>query len=96
MRTLLALALLLLAPLAHATSYPGYGDTGWSFVDKNECCQTAIAWAQEDSMVRCEASGGLPSTRFGMKRGTCKWQTRSDGYGRRVYRCWSETSIPCR
>lgn len=96
MRTLVVIALLAMGSMASAANYQGYGDTGWSFLNKRDCCDAAIAWAQEDSMVRCEQSGGLPSTRFGTRRGTCKWQWRQDGYGQRVYRCWSETTVNCR
>ncbi len=95
---ILALALVLLAVpfLADAAVFPGTSDTGWSWYDKSECCADAIELAQGDSMFRCERAGGLPSTRFGLRRGNCKFRSNVDGYGARIYRCWGSAKVSCK
>ncbi len=95
-----ALALLVagltLAPTATlASSFGGWGDTGWSHYDKRECCEDAVWLAQEDGIERCEASGGSAKVRSGTTRGVCDWDARGGGRDR-IYRCTAKTDVYCR
>lgn len=96
MRTWTTLALLALAAPAGAAQYPGWGDTGWGFYSKRDCCAQAIALAQQDSANRCAASGGTARPTSGIQRGSCEWEWTTDEYGRQVFRCASEAAIWCR
>ena len=97
MRIVALVLVLLAAPVvAEAAVFPGSSDTGWSWYDKSDCCADAIALAQEDSMFRCERSGGFPSARFGLRRGNCKFRTNVDAYGDRIYRCWGNAKVTCK
>ncbi|MBI5507049.1 MAG: hypothetical protein HY899_19855 [Deltaproteobacteria bacterium] len=85
-----------LAPAtALASSFGGWGDTGWSHYDKRECCEDAVWLAQDDAAARCEASGGVPRIRSGTTRGLCDWDARGGGSDR-VYRCTAKTDVYCR
>jgi hypothetical protein len=90
-------ALLIVAPLtARAEQYQGWGDTGWVYASKRECCDAAIAIAQDYSAAACETSGGVPRPFMGGgQRGVCKsdW-TQSDGG--LLYRCYAEAAVWCR
>lgn len=96
-RIVLAAALLVAtsATTALATSYEGYGDTGWTFDNKRDCCEEAVWLAQEDSIRRCEEAGGVPRVRSGSTRGLCDWDARGDSWNR-VYRCTATSSVYCR
>jgi len=89
-------ALLALCPSLLAAQYTGWGDTGWVYASKRECCNGAIALAYEDSEARCLLAGGLPRGMSGMRRGSCKWDWTTDASGTQLYRCYSEAGIPCR
>ena len=82
------------APAA-AGSYKGWGDTGWSFDNKRDCCEEAVWLAQEDSIARCERTGGWAKVCSGSTRGLCDWDARGNG-DNRVYRCTAEASLYCR
>jgi hypothetical protein len=84
-----------LASPAFATEYQGYGDTGWNWYDKRDCCEEAVFLAQDDSFRQCENAGGAPKVRSGSQRGLCDWDARGDGMDR-VYRCQAKTSVYCR
>lgn len=98
---LLAIAMAVLAgqamapAAASASSYGGWGDTGWNHYDKRECCEDAVWLAQEDGIMRCEATGGVARVRSGTTRGLCDWDARGSGRDR-VYRCTAKTDVYCR
>ena len=91
-------ALVLLAATgARAAQYPGWGDTGWVYASKRECCNAAIAFANEYSAQACVIAGGVPKGfSGGVQRGTCQpeWSQDEDGYV--LYRCYAEASVWCR
>ena len=91
-----AVAMLLLAgAAAMAASYHGFGDTGWDFENKRDCCEEAVWLAQEDSMRLCEMAGGHPKVRSGSTRGICDWDARGSGRDR-LYRCTAKADVYCR
>ena len=90
-----AWVVLLAATPALATSYKGWGDTGWNFYDKRECCEEAVWLAQEDSIRLCEMAGGNAKVRSGSTRGLCDWDARGDARDR-VYRCTANAEVYCR
>jgi len=81
---------------ALAAQFPGWGDTGFTFYSKRDCCAEAIALAQEDSAARCVTSGGIPKPTSGTRRGSCQWEWTTDASYRQVYRCVSEAAVWCR
>jgi len=81
---------------AWASQYPGWGDTGWSWNNKRDCCNDAIDIAAQYSEQACETSGGVPSRFAGAsQRGTCSadWMQADDGG--LIYRCRGEASVWC-
>ena len=92
------LAFLLIAATAFAGQYPGRGDTGWVHVGKRDCCNDAIALAQEDSAFVCRDVGGTPAPMRGgvQRRGFCSWESTLDDNGVTVFRCLAEATVPCR
>lgn len=84
-----------LAGPAFATEYAGYGDTGWNWYDKRDCCEEAVLLAQDDSFRQCENAGGAPKVRSGSQRGLCDWDARG-GTNDRIYRCQAKSSVYCR
>jgi len=99
-RTIATVAMLLVAVATsvRAGQYPGHGDTGWVYAGKRECCNEAIALAQEDSAAVCHQVGGTPNPmRGGVKRrGYCDWESAVHDDGRIFFRCQAEATIPCR
>lgn len=94
--SLLALLALLAAPgLAEAASYKGWGDTGWNFDNKRDCCEEAVWLAQEDSIRQCLDAGGRPKVRSGSTRGLCDWDAEGSSFDR-VYRCTANSEVYCR
>jgi len=97
---LLATIALLVVPTSHAAAaqYPGYGDTRWIHAGKRDCCNEAIALAQNESAAACRNVGGTPSpTRGGVqRRGFCQWESAVDDDGVTLFRCYAEASIWCR
>jgi hypothetical protein len=92
-----ALGLLLSAAGARAAQYPGWGDTGWVYASKRECCNAAIDIAASYSAQACANSGGLPRPFAGAsQRGTCKAEWMQDSSGDLLYRCYGEASVWCR
>src|SRR5262245_49926550 len=88
--------LLLTATGARAAQYPGWGDTGWVYASKRECCNAAIEIAAQYSAQACVTAGGVPKSFAGSsQRGTCsaEWM---QGQGGLVYRCYGEASVWCR
>src|SRR5436190_1647075 len=83
---------------ALAGQYPGRGDTGWIAAGKRDCCNEAIARAQEDSAIACRNVGGMPNPMRGgvQRRGFCQWESAVDDDGVTHFRCYSEATIPCR
>jgi hypothetical protein len=94
--TRFALAALLVACPAVAAQYPGWGDTGWDYGSKRDCCHAAIAIAQEYSAKACLDSGGRPRPTTGQQRGSCKTEWMQDEGGSMLYRCYGEAAIWCR
>ena len=98
-RTLLVIAaIVLLASRASAGQYPARGDTDWVYASKRECCDGAIAMAQNYSAAACLNSGGRPSAMRGgvQRRGFCTWESAVDANGATLFRCQAEATIPCR
>lgn len=96
----MALALVLLAALAApaVADYQGWADTGWTQIDKRDCCDAAVSKAQEDSVKRCRLAGGFPDFQFrrSSSRGSCTWDRRSTGGGDDVYRCKASAAVDCK
>ena len=93
-----AFAVLVGVPVgAGATQYPGWGETGWIYGSKRECCNAAIAIASQHSAQACLDSGGVPrSFRGGVQRGTCQPRWTQDDSGALLYRCYAEAAVWCR
>jgi hypothetical protein len=82
---------------ASAAQYRGWGDTGWVYASKRDCCNAAVELANEDGALRCLEAGGQPSAlRGSRKRGSCSWTWMQDPNGEVVYRCQSEAQSSCR
>src|SRR5215510_3537340 len=79
--------------VARAAQYQGWGDTGWVYASKRDCCNGAIALAQQYSMNACVDSGGVPRPTTGMQRGSCQWDWTQDGSGNMLYRCYGEAAV---
>ena len=94
---MLAVALLLaFAAGARASEYPGWGDTGWVYASKRECCNAAIGIASQYSEQACTTAGGRPSPFAGeAQRGSCSAQWTQDAGGNVLYRCTGEASLWC-
>ena len=91
-----ATALLVAAAGARAAQYPGWGDTGWVYASKRECCNAAIDIAAEYSANACVTTGGVPRSFAGAsQRGTCsaEWMQHD---GSLLYRCYGEATVWCR
>lgn len=81
---------------ARASEYPGWGDTGWVYESKRECCNDAIAIASQYSERACANSGGRPSPFVGGgQRGSCSAQWTQDRDENTMYRCYGEASVWC-
>ena len=92
-----AAGLVLVAAGAPAAQYPGWGDTGWVYASKRECCNAAIDLAASYSSQACLTVGGVPSPFAGAsQRGTCSAQWMQDEDGNLLYRCYGEASVWCR
>ena len=90
-------ALFLVATPTRAAQYPGWGDTGWVYASKRECCNAAIGIAAEYSAQACINIGGVPRPFAGSsQRGTCSSEWMSDGEGGLLYRCFGEATVWCR
>jgi hypothetical protein len=89
--------LLLMGAGADASQYPAWGDTGWVYASKRDCCNAAIAIAQEYSAQACSNTGGVPRPPMGGgQRGSCTWQWMQDADGNVLYRCEGEAALWCR
>ena len=94
---LVVVALLSVPCIAEATQYEGWGDTGWVYASKRECCNGAIAIAQDYSAAACYTSGGVPRPPMGGgQRGMCSSEWMQDEYGEMLYRCYASASLWCR
>ena len=84
--------------VASAAEYPARSDTGWVHTGKRECCNDAVAQAQENSAIVCQNLGGRPAPMRGgvQRRGSCAWESDVDADGVTVFRCQSEAVVPCR
>jgi hypothetical protein len=93
-----AAALVATATVAAARQYPGRGETGWTYASKRDCCDEAIARAQQDSAAICENVGGIPSPMRGgvQRRGSCAWESTRDDAGDVLFRCQAEATVLCR
>lgn len=90
-------ALLFSAGGAGAAQYPGWGDTGWVYASKRECCNAAIDIAASYSQQACVTVGGVPSPFAGAsQRGTCSSEWTQDQDGNLLYRCYGEAAVWCR
>ena len=94
---LMAISLADLPRAVEASEYPAWGDTGWMYGSKRECCNAAIAIAQQYSMEACLNVGGTPRPmRGGAARGSCESQWTQGPDGGMLYRCVSESAVWCR
>ena len=94
---LAACALLGAIGTARATEYPGWGDTGWIYASKRDCCNQAIAIAAQYSSAYCVNAGGNPTSFVGGgQRGSCSANWQQDDSGAMMYRCYGESSVWCR
>lgn len=92
-----AAAVSILAGVAVASQYPGWGDTGWVYASKRECCTAAINIAAQYSADACGSAGGVPRAFAGAsQRGTCSAEWRQDPGAGVLYRCYGEASVWCR
>jgi hypothetical protein len=101
MRTMTALAVAVVLGLGagtvRAAQYPGWGDTGWVYASKRECCNAAIDIAAQYSAGACANTGGVPRPFAGSsQRGTCSAEWMQDEEGAILYRCYGEASVWCR
>jgi hypothetical protein len=97
MRVLTVVALVLSAAAVEAAQYPGWGDTGWIYASKRECCNEAIDIAADYSANACVTAGGMPRPFAGAsQRGTCSSEWSQDEDGGMMYRCYGEASVWCR
>jgi len=93
----LGLLLVLGAVGAHAAQYPGWGDTGWVYASKRDCCNAAIDIAAQYSAGACANAGGVARPFAGSsQRGTCSAEWMQDENGAMLYRCYGEASVWCR
>src|SRR5262245_9316602 len=94
----LAVPLLLVAgTAARAAQYPGWGDTGWVYASKRDCCNAAIDIAAEYSAQACMTAGGVPRPFAGAsQRGTCSSEWTQADDGSLLYRCYGEAAVWCR
>lgn len=91
-----AATFLVLEATADAAEYAGWGDTGWGYGSKRECCNAAIELAADYSAWACLNAGGVPSPFAGAsQRGTCtaEWRQLDGGV---LYRCHGEAAVWCR
>lgn len=101
-RTLTTVALATMVFLAtaprvvRASEYPAWGDTGWVYASKRECCNAAVQIAQQYSMEACIAVGGVPRPMRGAARGSCEAEWTQLDTGAILYRCVSESAVWCR
>lgn len=87
---------LVVAAGVEAAEYPGWGDTGWIYASKWQCCNEAIGIASQYSEQACMTSGGRPSPFAGeAQRGSCSAQWTQDADGNVLYRCSGEASVWC-
>ena len=94
---IILLALLLVSSAARAEQYQGWGDTGWVYASKRDCCNAAINIAAEYSAQACINMGGVPRPFAGAsQRGTCTSEWTQDQQGGLLYRCYGEASVWCR
>ena len=95
-RAVLIAALLLMSAATHAVAaeYEGAANTGWVWDNQRDCCDDAVALAQQDSAVRCRDAGGAPRIPGGLARGMCDWEVQGDVEGR-MYRCTATANVPC-
>ena len=97
-RTVLLAVVLLLAFGAgvRASEYPGWGDTGWIYASKRDCCNEAIGIASQYSEQACLNTGGRPSSFEGEgQRGSCSPQFTQDDDGNVLYRCSGQAAVWC-
>jgi hypothetical protein len=95
--TFCAAIVLVAATAARAEQYQAWGDTGWVYASKRDCCDAALAIAQEYSADMCITAGGVPRPPFGGgRRGTCTSDFMQDEAGGMLYRCYGEAAIWCR
>ena|SRR5215831_18503695 len=81
---------------AIASEYPGWGDTGWVYASKRDCCNAAISIASQYSEQACMTAGGRPSPfAGGMQQGSCSSQWTQDADGNVLWRCYGESAIWC-
>src|SRR5262249_54193803 len=95
-QALAAGVLVIVAAEAQAAQDPGWGDTGWVYASKRECCNAAIDIAAQYSARACVEAGGVPRPFAGAsQRGTCssEWMQHEGGL---LYRCYGEASVWCR
>jgi hypothetical protein len=68
------------------------------YASKRDCCNGAIAMAQQESAAICRDVGSMPSAMHGgvQRRGFCSWEAAQDANGDVLFRCQAEATVPCR
>ena len=88
--------LLAFAAGTRASEYPGWGDTGWVYGSKWQCCRAAINIASQYSEQACATAGGRPDPFAGeAQRGDCNSQWTQDADGNVLYRCYGQAAVWC-
>ena len=85
-----------IATPAAAGNYIGYGETGFSFSRKRDCCDAALEAAGRDSARACESAGGWADYDPRRLRGQCDTDWRQSSDGSVWYGCTAKTSVRCR
>jgi hypothetical protein len=93
---LIGLAIAALPTIATAARYNGYGDTGFGYINRAECCEEAIFRAQDDSGLACERVGGYPDYPRSGARGRCETERKRGSNGQTIFRCTATAAVDCR
>ncbi len=91
---IVSISWLAFAATARAESYQGSGDTGWTEDNQRDCCDDAVALAQQNSASMCSAAGGEPRVHFSSNRGLCDWDVDGDGDDQ-TFRCTATAEVDC-
>src|SRR5262249_43524999 len=95
-RTAAVVLLLGCASVAIASVNPAWGETGWVYASRRDCCTAAIATASQCREQACGTAGGRPSPfAGGAQQGSCSSQWTQVADGNVLWRCYGESAIWC-